>query len=110
MIDRQMCGEHSGQCEKIHYLEKELIEIKSTMDNFKGYVDGRFNSTNSEMKDLRKELTDKMESGFKEIKTIIENKETVKDNKKWILISSLVSPLIVGFILLIAQYLLMQSK
>lgn len=110
MVDKckETCSEHSGLCANITFLYKEVENLKEDLSFQKGFWQSKLEESGKEMKDLRRELTDKMEAGFSKLESIIsKNKEDLEkenSNKKWVIISTIASPLFVGIVLLIAQH------
>jgi hypothetical protein len=100
----QGCSNHSGICVNIDNLNTCVQELKLDMEKQKGIVEGRFIESSKETKELRKELTDKMDLGFKKLEDKIDAQATGSDNKKLIWATSLLSPVIVGVLLLLAQH------
>ena len=98
----QNCPEHSSIVLTNNFITKDIATLKQELAEYKGFVNARLDGTASEMKELRREMIAEMNKKFDELKTLIEGKEKDKNNKMW----SVVSPLVVGLILLVGQYLL----
>lgn len=99
---KETCDQHSGLCSNYEHMEQRLQDFKQELAEYKGFVNAKLDGTASEMKELRREMIAEINKKFDELKTLIEGKEKEQNNKMW----SVVSPLIVGAILLIGQYLL----
>jgi hypothetical protein len=95
----QPCSEHSGICEKTKFLKEQIEELKMKQEHDKGFFEGWISKVNKDIDTLADELRKEIKESINEIKILIAKKEEKADNKKWILIGSLVSPIIVGLIL-----------
>jgi DNA anti-recombination protein RmuC len=100
------CSEHSGICTTTTFLNKELEELKTNFNIHKGEMNARLNGSDQELKQLRKELTDLIEKRFTDLEKKIDEKEISKDNKKWILIGSLGSPILILLLQQILEHLI----
>jgi len=101
-ICKETCDQHSGMCSNYEHLETRLSDFKQELAEYKGFVNAKLDGTSTELKELRKDMIAEINRKFDELKTLIEGKEKEKNNKMW----SIVSPLIVGVVLLFGQYLL----
>ena len=99
------CSEHSGVCVNVNNMKNDIDELKGKLEHQRGYFEGQLTKTNTDVKELGDKLRDEIKTVVDDIKKIISEKETKSDNKKWIIISSLISPTIVGLILLVVTKL-----
>lgn len=92
------CREHSGMCEKTKFLKEQLEALKLKQEHDRGFFEGWISKVNKDINNLADDLRKELRDSINEIKEIMKNKEEKKDNKKWILISSIVSPTLVGLV------------
>ena len=92
---KEFCSEHSGNMQKFVYLEKSLEEVKADLNFQKGVMQSKFDGSDKKHDDLRKELTDKMDEGFKRLENKMDEKEKKTNDKRWVLISTVASPIVV---------------
>ena len=98
------CNAHSGICQNIIHINNDIDEFKRQAHENKNYCDTKFSEAIQETKSLRIELTDKIEEGFTKLEDFISDyKKNIKD-RRILIMSTLVSPTIVGIILLLFQY------
>lgn len=98
------CSEHSGVCTSVSNINKDIDEIKAELNRYKGFVEGQLNGLSSEIKGIRKEMIDKLDATTKDIKDSIKETNNKTENKKLIWASTIISPLLVGLLLLAAQH------
>ena len=92
---KEHCEQHSRNEEKICQLEKRADRSELELEKYKSYCEGKMDKFSSDMRELSKEFTAKLELSVKEIKEIIDAKETSKDGKVWLIIGTVCSPIIV---------------
>ena len=122
----QHCSEHSGQCQKTSYIEKQVDDLKKELHEQKGYVNGKFDSINQDVKNVNQKLRDEMKEikreiqaeikfqlddfklnvndSLKEIKGLINTKESNKVNRFGIYLANGILPTAVLIIGIIIQY------
>jgi len=89
------CSDHSGMCANVNYLSKEMEEFKANFNIHKGEMKAKLDGSDKKYDDLRKELTDKMDAGFKKLEDKMDEKAKSSNDKRWILIGTICSPLVV---------------
>ena len=91
----EFCKDHSMCVSRIEALEKKADKCELELEKYKSYNEGKMDKFSSDMRELSKEFTKKLEESVKEIKLLIDAKEATKDGKVWILVGTIISPVIV---------------
>ena len=94
-IRNEQCSSHSGNEQKILYLEKEVEALKADANFQKGVMQVKFDGSDKKHDDLRRELTDKMDAGFTRLENKMDEKEKNSSDKRWIIVGTMVSPIVV---------------
>ena len=100
------CDHHSGNMVKLEMLEKTTAKLELDLEKYKSYNEGKMDKFSSDLRELSKEFTNKLEENMREIKQLIANKESKKEGRFNTYLSSGILPsiiLILGF--LIEKYL-----
>jgi chromosome segregation ATPase len=124
------CNQHSGLCTTTQFLEKsvqelenklenqrnicanvtniqkEIEEIKADSQEYKGWIRGKFERVDTKFDEITREFAMKLDNAVREIKDTIDKKESKANNAKWVIISSIVSPIVVGVLLILANKLI----
>jgi CHASE3 domain sensor protein len=100
----ELCSQHSGCLIEISNIKEDVKELQNKLEYQRGVFEGQLTQTNNSVQDLGNKLRNEMKEAIKEIKDLIEKKETKANSNKVLIISTIVSPLIVGAILLVAQH------
>jgi CHASE3 domain sensor protein len=102
--NKNVCSSHSGLCTTTQFLEKSIQELQHKVEYQRGVLEGQIAATNNSVQDLGNKLRSEMKEAIKEIRDLIEKKETKTNSNKVLIISTIVSPIIVGTILLVVQH------
>lgn len=99
------CKSHSGMCANMNNMKEQIEELKLKQERQAGYMDGMFSKVSKDVDNLATELRSEIKNSINDIKLLIEKKEMRTDSKKWIIISSIVSPTIVGLLFFFLNFL-----
>ena len=98
------CDQHSGICVNIQVMQSDIKDLQNKLEHQRGFFDGQLANTNNSVQDLGNKLRNEMKEAIKEIKDLIEKKEGKSDTKKWLIITSIVSPTLLAITILVVQH------
>jgi molecular chaperone DnaK (HSP70) len=85
-------------------IKEDVRELQKKLEHQRGFFEGQLTTTNNSIQDLGNKLRSEMKEAIKEIKDLIEKKEGKSDNKKWLLFTSIGSPILVAVTMLVIQH------
>ena len=91
------CSSHSGVCTNVSFLTKSIEDLEKEFSQYKGYITGKMEKQEEKFEKAINEAITRLEKK-------IDEKDTNSKNNKTLVISTIISPLIVGVVLLFAQY------